>query len=149
MQTETPETYFMRLAVNLAKNCPPVTGAFSVGAIIVDQSGKEISRGFSREIDATFHAEESAIFKAKQLGLSLTGCSIYSSLEPCGARLSGKTSCCQHIIESGIICVFYAWEEPSVFLEATGISQLAAAGVELVRLKGFEADVKAVNAHLF
>ena len=40
---------WMRLAVELAWQCPPSPTAYSVGAVIVDADGSEISRGFSRE----------------------------------------------------------------------------------------------------
>lgn len=43
---------WMTLAIALAHQCPPSSGAFSVGAVIVDQQGKEISRGYSRETDS-------------------------------------------------------------------------------------------------
>lgn len=51
----------MRLAIELAYRCPPSPGAFSVGAVIVDENGAEISRGYSRETDSQVHAEESAL----------------------------------------------------------------------------------------
>ena len=54
----------MQLAVSLAWECPPSDSAFSVGAVIVDSGGTELSRGFSREgSDPTVHAEEAALGK--------------------------------------------------------------------------------------
>jgi diaminohydroxyphosphoribosylaminopyrimidine deaminase/5-amino-6-(5-phosphoribosylamino)uracil reductase len=35
----------MNLAIDLAHQCPPSEGAYSVGAVIVDENGHEISRG--------------------------------------------------------------------------------------------------------
>ncbi len=54
---------WMGLAVDLAKQCPPSEGAYSVGAVIVDEHGQEISRGYSRENDPYVHAEEAALAK--------------------------------------------------------------------------------------
>ncbi len=55
----------MRLAVSLARQCPPSDTAFSVGAVIVDAEGAELSRGFSREGgDPVVHAEEAAARQA-------------------------------------------------------------------------------------
>ncbi|MGH3885388.1 MAG: dCMP deaminase, partial [Pseudonocardiaceae bacterium] len=62
MTLPTPADYrWMRLAIELAYQCPPSPGAFSVGAVIVDENGEEISRGYSRETDSHVHAEESAL----------------------------------------------------------------------------------------
>ena len=62
--SESGDERWMRLAVELAWQCPPSATAFSVGAVIVDAGGDEISRGFSREGgDPMVHAEESALRK--------------------------------------------------------------------------------------
>lgn len=63
MAQPIPADYdWMRVAIELAHQCPPSPGAFSVGAVIVDQNGNEISRGYSRETDSHVH-EESALAK--------------------------------------------------------------------------------------
>jgi len=38
---------WMELAINLAHQCPPSEGAYSVGAVIVDAQGRDLSRGYS------------------------------------------------------------------------------------------------------
>ncbi|AWZ10055.1 hypothetical protein DRB96_03195 [Streptomyces sp. ICC1] len=48
-------------AIELSHHCPPSKGAFSVGAVIVDEGGQEIAHGFSRQGgDPLVHAEEAA-----------------------------------------------------------------------------------------
>jgi pyrimidine deaminase RibD-like protein len=54
---------WMRRAIELAHLCPPAAAAYSVGAVIVDEDGKEIAWGYSRESDPRVHAEESALAK--------------------------------------------------------------------------------------
>src|ERR1700728_2988695 len=49
VMSDSADERWMRLAIELAWQCPPSATAFSVGAVIVDASGDEISRGFSRE----------------------------------------------------------------------------------------------------
>ena len=79
----------MRLAVSLARQCPPSDTAFSVGAVIVDAEGAELSRGFSREGgDPVVHAEEAALGKLSPGEPRLAGATIYSTLEPCSQRKS-------------------------------------------------------------
>ncbi|MFF4193332.1 hypothetical protein [Nonomuraea sp. NPDC001831] len=48
-------------AIDLAKQCPHLSTAFSVGAVMVGQQGQEIASGYSRDIDAHVHAEEPAL----------------------------------------------------------------------------------------
>jgi diaminohydroxyphosphoribosylaminopyrimidine deaminase / 5-amino-6-(5-phosphoribosylamino)uracil reductase len=42
---------WMELAIQQAHLCPPSVGAYSVGAVIVNEHGNELSRGHSREAD--------------------------------------------------------------------------------------------------
>ena len=71
--------YLLR-AIQLAEQCPPTTNAFSVGAIIVDEEGNEISHGYSRESDPVIHAEESALAKLAPADPRLPTAILYSSL---------------------------------------------------------------------
>ncbi|HVT67559.1 MAG TPA: dCMP deaminase, partial [Trebonia sp.] len=74
----------MRLAVSLARQCPPSATAFSVGAVVVAADGTELARGFSREGgDPVVHAEEAALAKLAPGDPRLAGATVYSTLEPC------------------------------------------------------------------
>src|ERR1700761_5897401 len=94
---------WMRLAIELAWQCPPSPTAYSVGAVLVDAGGVEISRGFSREGgDPAVHAEESALGKLAADDPRLAGATIYSTLEPCSQRKSRPRTCTELIIASGL-----------------------------------------------
>ena len=67
----TEDRRWMERAIVLARSCPPKESAYSVGAIIVDERGQEISHGYSREIDDHVHAEESALAKVSSDDLRL------------------------------------------------------------------------------
>lgn len=123
----------LREAIALSRHCPPSDTAFSVGAIIVDASGKEISRAYSRETDPISHAEEIALSRAAG-DPRLTSATIYSSLEPCSKRASRPLSCSQLILDAGIPRVVYAYREPPTFVDGAGAEILAAAGVEVVEV---------------
>lgn len=126
---------WLRRAVDLAERCPPSATAFSVGACIVDRSGREISHGFSREVDDHVHAEESALAKVGDRARLATA-TMYSSLEPCGKRASRPTPCAHLIIESGIRRVVMAWSEPSDYVEdPEGLELLRSAGVDVIQLE--------------
>src|ERR1700733_5289575 len=99
---DSADERWVRLAIELAWQCPPSTTAFSVGAVIVDAGGDEISRGFSRESgDPMVHAEESALAKLAPDDPRLAGATIYSTLEPCSQRKSRLRTCTQLIIAAG------------------------------------------------
>jgi diaminohydroxyphosphoribosylaminopyrimidine deaminase / 5-amino-6-(5-phosphoribosylamino)uracil reductase len=150
---------WMRAAIELAWRCPPSRTAFSVGAVIVDANGAEVSRGFSREGDPVVHAEESALAKLalRNWGLPdprlpdprLPGATIYSTLEPCAQRKSRPRTCTQLIIAAGLRRVVFAWREPSLFVaDAAGHALLEQAGLEVTELSELAAEAAAPNSHL-
>lgn len=146
----TPDdSKWMRLAIDLARQCPPSESAYSVGAVVVAGSGEELARGCSRESDPVEHAEEAALAKLDRDDPRLKRATLYSTLEPCSERSSRPTSCTQHILDAGIPRVVIAWREPSLFVaDARGYELLTAAGVTVIELEDSAADARAVNAHL-
>lgn len=150
MTQPTPADYeWMTLAIELAHQCPPSPGAFSVGAVIVDQSGEEVSRGYSRETDSHVHAEESALAKLSGDDPRLKTATIYSTLEPCSQRKSRPRTCTQLILAAGIPRVVMAWREPSLFVaDCQGYELLANAGVAVVEIPNLAEEAKAPNTHL-
>jgi pyrimidine deaminase RibD-like protein len=140
----------MRLAVSLAGQCPPSDTAFSVGAVVVDAEGAELSRGFSREGgDPAVHAEEAALGKVAPGEPRLAGATIYSTLEPCSQRRSRPRTCTELIIAAGLRRVVIAWREPPLFVaDGQGYELLSRAGLALTELPQFAADAIAPNRHL-
>ena len=144
-----PDRRWMRRAIELGRRCPPVPGAYSVGAVIVDAAGRELSAGWSRESDPQVHAEESALTKLGSRHPGLPGATLYSTLEPCSHRASRAVSCTRLILAAGIPRVVIASREPGHFVaDAQGAELLAAAGVEVVELPDLGAEVRTLNAHL-
>lgn len=149
MVNHDDDVRWMNLAIEQARLCPAVEGAYSVGAVIVDAAGNEISRGYSRETDDKVHAEESALAKLDPHDARLSGATIYSTLEPCSQRASRPRSCTQLVLEAGIPRVVIAWKEPSLFVaDCQGVELLEQAGVEVVELPELAEPARAMNAHL-
>jgi diaminohydroxyphosphoribosylaminopyrimidine deaminase/5-amino-6-(5-phosphoribosylamino)uracil reductase len=139
----------MSLAVELSRRCPPKDSAYSVGAVIVDARGQEISRGYSRETDASVHAEEAALAKVAHDDPRLRRATIFSTLEPCSQRKSRPRTCTDLILAAGIARVVIAWREPALFVaDCQGCEMLAQAGVDVVELAEFADAARAVNSHL-
>ena len=84
-------TDWLRAAIELSRRCEPSPYAYSVGAIIVSADGTELARGYSRETEASVHAEEVALLRVKID--DLVDAVLYSSLEPCGVRRSRPAPC--------------------------------------------------------
>jgi diaminohydroxyphosphoribosylaminopyrimidine deaminase/5-amino-6-(5-phosphoribosylamino)uracil reductase len=140
---------WMRVAVELAWQCPPSASAYSVGAVIVDGDGNELSRGFSREGDPLAHAEESALGKLAAGDPRLAGATIYSTLEPCSVRKSRPRTCTELIIAAGLRRVVIAWREPELFVaDCQGAELLARAGLEVGELPDLAGLAAAPNRHL-
>jgi pyrimidine deaminase RibD-like protein len=147
---ESDDEYWLRVAIEESRKCPPAEGAFSVGAVVV-RDGVELARGYSRETDPAVHAEEAALAKlagTDPASTDLAGATVYSSLEPCSKRRSRPRTCAQLIIGSGARRVVFAWREPTVFVDGHGAEELASAGVEVVELPALAGAVQEVNAHL-
>lgn len=139
---------WMREAVRLSEKCPRSDAAFSVGCVVLDAAGALVATGYSRELDGGMHAEEIALAKADRMGVVVRGGTVFSTLEPCHPRKSGKTSCTTHIINRGIARVVYAWREPEHFVTCLGTATLRERGIEVVTIDEFASEVRRVNAHI-
>jgi diaminohydroxyphosphoribosylaminopyrimidine deaminase / 5-amino-6-(5-phosphoribosylamino)uracil reductase len=139
----------MEVAIDLAGRCPPSDSAYSVGAVIVDDVGRELARGHSREVDGHAHAEEVALDRVPPGDARLAGATLYSTLEPCSRRRSRPLDCARLILDAGIPRVVIAWREPGLFVaDARGCELLTAAGVRVVELPDLAARARAANHHL-
>jgi 5-amino-6-(5-phosphoribosylamino)uracil reductase len=142
------DRHWLQVAIGEARRCPPSRTAFSVGAVIVDDTGREITRGYSRESDEVVHAEESALAKVDPADPRLAGATIYSSLEPCSIRKSRPAPCAALIRAAGIPRVVYAWREPVLFVDGHGVEELRDAGVEVVEVGELADEARSMNTHL-
>ena len=143
-----PHARWLLKAIELSQECPPSEGAFSVGCVILDARGDVVATGYSREVDDREHAEEFALRRAEELGKDLSGATLYSSLEPCSVRLSGRPSCTERILRSGVGVVVFAMEEPARFVVCEGAEKLREGGVKVVVMPEYAGLVAEVNRHL-
>ena len=136
----------MRAALQAANHCREIEW-YGVGCVIVDSAGNEIASGHTGELldasGAFRHAEDAAIVKAEAAGVDFRSGPylLYSTLEPCSLRASGKEPCVKRIISVGISAVVYGAKEPyepSLKIVCEGDAQLRAAGITVLWLKEFE-----------
>lgn len=140
------DDYWIQYAIKLSQQCPVVTNAFAVGAVIVDKQNNLISEGYSRETDPTIHAEEIALQRVLGNKRLLAGATLYSSLEPCNKRLSRPKGCSQLIAESGIKRVVFAANEPPIFVPGKGAEKLREKRITVLQKDGYLREVLAAQA---
>ncbi|OJD40355.1 cytidine deaminase-like protein [Diplodia corticola] len=156
----TDHSAYMRLALAEAKKSPPKPTNFCVGAVLVDESdGSILATGYTLELEGNTHAEQCALQKfASAHGLSEdrvgealpAHTAIYTTMEPCGVRLSGNLPCVDRILRTkstgkGIRKVYLGVKEPEKFVgENVGRAKLEEQGIECVHVSGLEEDILAV-----
>lgn len=119
----------MREAALLGLQCPHTTTELAVGCIIVDDDGTTIATGYSREDgNQKSHAEKIAIEKLPT-DADTHALTLYSTVEPCGTRLTSGPACAHLIIARHFKKVCYAMNEPPHFVNQNGLDQMRAHNV--------------------
>jgi pyrimidine deaminase RibD-like protein len=147
-------TSAMQYALSLATNSPPKPTNFRVGAILVNLANNHISAdGYTLELPGNTHAEECCLLKLakrhstteEKLPEVMTEPHLlYTTVEPCFKRLSGKLPCVERVLrqKSWIKKVYVGVQEPETFVgENKGRATLEGAGIEVILVKGLEEEI--------
>ena len=136
--------FYMDQALEIAESCRDIEW-YGVGCVIVSPSKEILATGYTGELkerDGKLrHAEDVAIAKAQSRGKDLKGAILYSTMEPCSVRASGKTPCVSHILEAGIGAVVYGAREPfdpALNIVCEGRGKLAERGVRVIHFEESE-----------
>jgi len=101
-----------------------------VGAVVV-KDGKVLATGYRCETGEGRHAEFCALKKINDDvdNVDLSGCTVYTTLEPCSVRKPSKTPCTNRLINGKVARVVYglADKDETVY----GHSSLSEAGIEI------------------
>ncbi|KIV92436.1 hypothetical protein PV10_03735 [Exophiala mesophila] len=174
--------HYLRHALSLAQQSPPKPTNFRVGCVIVsypasdgDSSplttsqtvpGTVLETGYTLELEGNTHAEQNALSKlqASQGSANVqdwslvlpqsSNVTLYTTLEPCGLRLSGNLPCVDRIIATrrglhgeqdsgaGIRKVIFGAREPGTFVaDSKSLQKLDQAGVSWEFVPGLEEDI--------
>lgn len=138
MSETDQDTVFMRRAIDLALDRMGETWPNpAVGCVIV-KDGKVLSEAVTAP-GGRPHAEEQAVPAA---GPEVEGATAYVTLEPCGARSSGRASCAHFLASAGVARVVIACLDPSPFASGRGTERLRQSGLVVeTGLLGEEARV--------
>ncbi|WP_312685544.1 bifunctional diaminohydroxyphosphoribosylaminopyrimidine deaminase/5-amino-6-(5-phosphoribosylamino)uracil reductase RibD [Brevundimonas nasdae] len=116
---------FMAQAIELAKGRMGETWPNpAVGCVLV-KDGRIIAQAATAP-GGRPHAEEQAVPAADA---EVVGATAYVTLEPCGARSSGRKSCAHFLAEAGVARVVVACLDPSPFAAGRGTERLRTAGL--------------------
>ncbi len=172
----SPEDHltYLRQALELARKSPPKSTNFRVGAILVsdplaeESTSAVLSTGYTLELSGNTHAEQCATAKlATQHGIPeselhtiLTqemNATLYTTLEPCGKRLSGSLPCVHRIISTrgkpsgtkypkngkgGIRKVIFGAKEPGTFVQnSESCRMMDEAGLEWEYVAGLQDEI--------
>ena len=118
---------FMRRAIALARDQMGLTWPNPAVACVVVRDG-EVAAEAATAPGGRPHAEEQAVPAAGELA---QGATAYVTMEPCGARSSGRTSCAQYLIDAGVTRVVIACLDPSPFAAWRGVERVRAKGLEV------------------
>ena len=126
-QQASDDIRFMGRAIELAKARMGETWPNpSVGCVIV-RDGEVVSEAATAP-GGRPHAEEQA---APAAGDQARGATAYVTMEPCGARSSGRKSCSHFLMDAGVSRVVVAAVDPSPFAAGRGVDRLRKAGLEV------------------
>ncbi|KDR81668.1 hypothetical protein GALMADRAFT_135081 [Galerina marginata CBS 339.88] len=158
-------TEHLRIAIAEAQKAIPTPTAFCVGCalvvnLLVDGFAPVVlATGYSRELPGNTHAEANALFKAKSLSSDqlaslfppnmprddmMAHIDVYTTLEPCSVRTSGLAPCTDALIAFKVKRCFIGAGEPDDFVKCEGARKLQDAGIEVIWLKGSEAECLAI-----
>ncbi|MEH6663269.1 MAG: bifunctional diaminohydroxyphosphoribosylaminopyrimidine deaminase/5-amino-6-(5-phosphoribosylamino)uracil reductase RibD [Brevundimonas sp.] len=118
---------FMRRAIGLAKDQMGKTWPNPAVGCVVVRDGEIVAEAATAP-GGRPHAEEQAVPAA---GDQARGATAYVTMEPCGARSSGRTSCAQYLIDAGVARVVIACLDPSPFAAGRGVERVKAKGLEV------------------
>ena len=101
-----------------------------VGAVLTDKKGRILARAHRGNFSTGEHAEFTVLEKLAY-HKDTTGCTLYTTLEPCTVRTPPKMSCAERIIERRIGRVVIGISDPNPEIHGKGIDYLLDHGIKV------------------
>jgi len=148
-QPQTEEDWFARMAVDLArKSISEDERAHPLVGCVVVKNGQVIATSHRGEIDGN-HAEFIAL--ERKLGdNTLTGCTVYTTLEPCTTRNHPKIPCVDRLIERKVARVVIGTLDPNPEIRGKGMWKLQQANIAVDMFSHpLVMELNELNRHFF
>jgi diaminohydroxyphosphoribosylaminopyrimidine deaminase/5-amino-6-(5-phosphoribosylamino)uracil reductase len=126
-QQASDDIRFMGRAIALARDRMGQTWPNPAVGCVVVRDGEVVAEAATAP-GGRPHAEEQAVPAA---GDRAKGATAYVTMEPCGARSSGRTSCSHFLMNAGVARVVVAAVDPSPFASGRGVERLKKAGLQV------------------
>lgn len=126
-QQESDDIRLMGRAIALARARMGQTWPNPAVGCVVARDGEIVAEAATAS-GGRPHAEEQALPAA---GDRARGATAYVTMEPCGARSSGRTSCSNYLMDAGVARVVVAAVDPSPFASGRGVERLRKAGLQV------------------
>lgn len=129
--TNENDIQFMERAVELSRKCTSESNknSPSVGAVVV-KDGQILAETYRGQFGSGDHAE----YEALEIALKdhpVSGCTVYTALEPCTARNAPKIPCARRIIERKVERVVIGIVDPNPIIRGNGILSLRSANIDV------------------
>lgn len=147
-QQEIATHGWMRQSVELAAQSVAegdrTSVAPSVGVVIV-KDGKQIGESYRGRTGKGQHAEYGLLQELE--GVDLTGATVFTTLEPCSRRGTGKRPCAEWLVERGVSTAYIGMYDPNPEIYREGWRCLRDHGIELRDYpSGLRAELSKLNS---
>ncbi|MDD9943439.1 MAG: bifunctional diaminohydroxyphosphoribosylaminopyrimidine deaminase/5-amino-6-(5-phosphoribosylamino)uracil reductase RibD [Myxococcales bacterium] len=138
----------MRAAIDEAEKARGSTGNNPwVGCVIANAAGEVLAEGHTQG-PGEDHAEIVALRRARERGVELSTCTMYSTLEPCSFH--GRTPACSRtIVEAGFKRVVTGIRDPNPRVDGLGVRYLRDAGIDVIEGVGAQAITRQLAEWIF
>lgn len=143
------ELEFIRLAISEARKSRHKPGRIhpEVGAVVA-RADELLTSAFHGENDPCDHAEFTALEKKCPENISLAGCTVYTTLEPCTTRGHPKIPCARRLIERKVPRVVIGMLDPNPSIRGKGVCLLRDHNVQIEFFPhDLAAEVEDLNRH--
>lgn len=123
------ENEFMQYAIEEAKKCKPEDSRYPKVGAVAEKDGRILGKAYRGEIAPGEHAEYT-LLERKLKDISIAGCTIYTTLEPCTKRNPPKIPCVERLIERKVSRVVIGQLDPNPIITGRGQLALRMANVE-------------------